>query len=166
VPAIPKHERAPRKVKRTQSPLAENVTKVVVTGPDFHHTAPSRAMQHDINHVAGLSDVEASLDWIAEGIKRLTHADHAVSLSVSQGPNTNPVQLTLAGNDYDDTMGQLVTAVERIADSLARLAGLTRPRLESWHEQEEYEPRYKDIACDGGAPGPAHTQAEAKTQRS
>jgi len=44
--------------------------------------------------------------------------------------------------------------LERIADSVAKLAGLTRPRLESWHEQDAYEPRYKDAACDGGAPGP------------
>lgn len=48
----------------------------------------------------------------------------------------------------------MVTAFERIADSVARLAGLPRPRLESWHEQDVYEPRYKDVSVDGGAPGP------------
>jgi hypothetical protein len=51
-------------------------------------------------------------------------------------------------------MDRLVTAFERIADSVAKLAGLTRPRLESWHEQDQYEPRSKNIAVDGGAPGP------------
>ena len=35
-------------------------------------------------------------------------------------------------------MDRFITAVERIADSLARLAGLSRPRLEAWHEQDEY----------------------------
>ena len=56
-------------------------------------------------------------------------------------------------------MGRLVAAFERIADSVAKLAGLNRPRLESWHEQCEYEPRYKDIACDGGAAGPETPKA-------
>ena len=56
-------------------------------------------------------------------------------------------------------MDRLVTAVERIADSIAKLAGLSRPRLESWHEQDEYEPRYKDIAVDSGAPGPKNSRA-------
>jgi hypothetical protein len=51
-------------------------------------------------------------------------------------------------------MGRWVTAIERIADAVAKLAGLSRPRLESWHEQDEYEPRHKDIAVEGGAPGP------------
>lgn len=65
-----------------------------------------------------------------------------------------PIKITLADNVEEDTIDRLVTAFERIADSVAMLAGLNRPRLESWHEQCEYEPRYKDVACDGGAPGP------------
>src|SRR5579862_5193742 len=131
----------------------DNVTKVVVSGPDTGHT-PSPAMQHDINHVAGIDGIEASLDWIAQGITRLTSDGFGVHLTVAQGSNIHPIKVTLADNDFDDTMDRFVTAVERIADSVAKLAGLSRPRLESWHEQVEYEPRYKDIAVDGGAPGP------------
>jgi hypothetical protein len=111
-------------------------------------------MQHDINHITGLADIEESLDWIARGINKLTSEEHGVHLVLGQGHNTNPVQITLRNNDYDDTLDRLITAFERIADSVAKLAGLTRPRLKSWHEQEEYEPRFKSTACDGGAPGP------------
>jgi hypothetical protein len=127
-------------------------SRVVVTGPDV--PGYTSAMQHDINHVAGLGDLQDSLDWIARGLSRFTDDEHSVGVSLSTGYKTDPVKITLSGNDYDDTMDRFVTAVERIADSVAKLAGLNRPRLESWHEQEEYEPRYKDIACDGGAPGP------------
>jgi hypothetical protein len=126
----------------------------VVTGPDVASYTPTPALQHEINHVAGLSDVEESLDWIARSLSRLTDADHAVGLSLGQGDNTYPVKLTLAANDEEDTLDRLVTAFERIADSVARLAGLSRPRLEHWREQSEYRPRYRDTACDGGAPGP------------
>jgi hypothetical protein len=101
-----------------------------------------------------LDGVEASLDYVARVISRITSDDHTVGLSVGQGANTNPIKLTLADNDFDDTMNRLVTAFERIADSVAKLAGLNRPRLESWHEQDAYVPRYKDIAVDGGAPVP------------
>jgi len=149
---FPKHEVTKRTAKPKKEPVAEPV-KVVLTGPATSHM-PSPSMQHDINHVAGLSDVEESLDWIARSLSRLTDDDHAVGLSLAQGDNTYPVKITLADNIQDDTMDRLVTAFERIADSVAKLAGLSRPRLESWHEQDEYEPRYKDTACDGGAPGP------------
>ncbi len=156
---IPKHERpAQRKAKKPQQPPAENITKVVVAGPDandFH----SPSMQHDINYVKGLSDVEASLDWIAKGIARLTSDDDSVGVSLGQNRYSGPVKLTLADNDDDDAMDRFVSAVERIADSLAKLAGLSRPRLERWHEQDEYDPRYKDTACDGGAPGPKSAQS-------
>jgi hypothetical protein len=113
------------------------------------------SMQHDVNYVGGLDGIEQSLDWIAKGISRLTSDEHNLHLSTGYG--TDPVKITLCPDDYDDTMDRLVTAVERIADSLARLAGLSRPRLESWHEQEGYTPRYRKIACDGGAPGPPPT---------
>jgi len=95
---------------------------------------------------------EKSLDWIARGLEKL--ATGKPSMGLYTGDGCLPVKVTLAENINDDTMDRFVTAVERIADSLARLAGLNRPRLESWHEQEEYEPRYKSIACDGGSPGP------------
>lgn len=87
---------------------------------------------------------------------------HAISLSTGHG--TDPVKITLADDDYSDTMGRLVDAFERIADSVAKLAGLNRPRLESWHEQDAYEPRYKATAADGGAPGPAKPPDEGKAQ--
>jgi hypothetical protein len=153
--AIPKQPAKRKDTKKAQQAPAENVTKVVVTGPDFHHMSPSRSMQHAINHVAGLDGIEGSLDNLVSAVARLTHDDHSVGLSIGQNRYSGPVQITLADNDESDTMDRLVTAVERIADSVAKLAGLTRPRLESWHEQEEYEPRYKAVACDGGAPGPA-----------
>ena len=113
--------------------------KVVVSGPDSCY-------------VSGLDGIEASLDWIAKGIGKLTSGEHSISLSTGYD---DPVRLTLGSNDYDDTMDRAVTAIERIADSLARLAGLNRPRLECWHEQDQYMPQYRDKACDGGAPGPS-----------
>ena len=141
------------KAKRPNSAKKpKDATRVVVTGPDTPGYMPSSSLQHDINHVAGLADIEESLDWIAKGLNRLTSDEHCIHLTT--GYNTDPVKLTLAPNDYDDTLDRVVTAFERIADSLARLAGLSRPRLECWHEQEEYTPRYRHIACDGGAPGP------------
>ena len=142
-----------RKVAKPDSP-AEPV-KVVVTGPESG-LSHSTHMQHDLNYVHGMDGIEASLDWIAKGINKLTSGEHNVSLTSGYG--SEPIMLTLAENDCDDTMDRFVTAVERIADSLSRLAGLSRPRLESWHEQEEYEPRNKNIACDGGAPGPKSQQ--------
>lgn len=155
----PKKKKSAAKGKRNAD---ADAVKVVVSGPDDSHMRmPS--MQHDINYVSGLGGIEESLDWIAKGISRLTSDEHALHLSVGQGSNTNPIQLTLSANDYDDTLDRLVTAFERIADSVARLAGLSRPRLESWHEQDEYRPRFKASACDGGAPGP---KAEALAGRS
>jgi hypothetical protein len=139
---------------RVKKPESNGSVNVVVSGPgvETHGIAPS--MQHDINHVAGLSGVEESLDWIARALDRLTggltNGEHDFSLTSTAGP----VKLTLVVSDEDDTMDRFITALERIADSVAKLAGLTRPRLESWHEQDEYNPRFKDVACDGGAPGP------------
>ena len=137
------------------SPSAESdAVKVVFSGPDDSIHMRMSSMQHDINYVGGLDGIEGSLDWIAKGLARLTSEDHTVNLTLGQGSNISPVKITLAENNFDDTMDRLVTAVERIADSLARVAGLSRPRLESWHEQDEYDPRYKASAPDGGAPGP------------
>ena len=141
----------------------KDATRVVVTGPDTPGYMPSSSLQHDINHVAGLADIEESLDWIAKGISRLTSDEQCIHLSVSTGYNTDPIKLTLAPNDYDDTLDRVVTAFERIADSVARLAGLSRPRLECWHEQCEYTPRYRDAARDGGAPGPDAKGGEGGT---
>jgi hypothetical protein len=146
-----KHNSNGNKTKQAKSAKKpEDPARVAVSGPG---TGPS--LQHDVNYVAGLSDVEESLDWIARGLSRLTDDDHAVGLSLGQGMNTVPVKITLADNQHDDTMDRLVTAFERIADSVAKLAGFSRPRLEHWHEQAEYQPLYRDVACDGGAPGPS-----------
>jgi hypothetical protein len=112
--------------------------------------------------VSGLADVATHLDWIGDAVARLTHDDHSVGVSVCQNRYGGPIQITPTDEDGNSTMDRLVTAMERIADSVAKLAGLTRPRLESWHEQDEYEPRYKDIAVDGGAPGPKTAAREVK----
>jgi hypothetical protein len=146
----------PRKaVKGPSNPKKPPVTepvKVILTGPDKGYGTPS--IQHDINHVAGLDGVEQSLDWIAQGVSALTSDDRTVGVSIGQNRYSGPVQLTLTDDDGNCMTERLVTAFERIADSVAKLAGLSRPRLESWQEQDGYEPRYKDIAVDGGAPGP------------
>jgi hypothetical protein len=136
-----------KKAKKPAQPQAKTETKVVLTGPDSEPHVRTPSIQHDINHVAGLGGIEQSLDVLAEVM------GSPKSLNVFTGYDST-LRLTLAENDYDDTMGRVVTAFERIADSVAKLAGLSRPRLESWHEQEDYEPRYKSTAGDGGAPGP------------
>jgi hypothetical protein len=124
---------------------------------------PSPAMQHDINHVAGLGDVATHLDWIGDAVARLTHDDHNVGVTVCQNRYGGPIKLTLAANDEEDTLDRLVTAFERIADSVAKLAGLTRPRLEEWHHQDAYEPRYYD-APGGEAPGPKTAARDVSTK--
>jgi hypothetical protein len=139
------------KAKKPTGKKQDAAKKPVVTGPDV----PTPALQHDINHVAGLGDIQDSLDSIAQSLGRLTNDEHNVHITTGDG--TGPVKLTLADSDEDDAMDRVISAFERIADSLAKLAGLSRPRLERWYEQEEYEPRYKSISCDGGAPGPAAT---------
>ena len=127
----------------------------MLTGPDTGYGTPS--VQHDINHFAGLADIQESLDWIAKGIGKLTHDDHTVGLALCQNLYGSPVRLALCDSDGSEMTDRVVDSLERIAASIARLAGLNRPRLESWHEQCEYEPRYKAVACDGGAPGPKET---------
>ena len=139
--------------KKQEAPTKSEPVHVVVTGPDVPGYVPTPSLQHDINHVTGLAGIEESLDWIKRGISHLTSDEHCIHLTTGFG--TSPVKLTLADNDEDNAMDRFLSAMERIADSLARLAGLSRPRLERWYEQDEYEPRYKDVACDGGAPGPA-----------
>jgi hypothetical protein len=147
---FPKHEATPRKRKQPQPAVTTApVAPVVITGPPAWPATPS--IQHDINHVAGLAGIEQSLDCLVSAVQRLTSDDF--DLSLSTGRRTDPVKITLADNDYSDTMERLTTAFERIADAVAKLAGLGRPRLEQWHE-DVYETRYKDTACDGGAPGP------------
>src|SRR4051794_16696983 len=144
-----KDVKEPKKSKSSKKLENPPPLNVVVTGPDVPQYTPSPAVQHEINYVSGLGGIEQALDAMTAGINRLT------DIRLSTGFDAAPVKVTLADNDEDDAMGRLLTAIERIADSLAKVAGLSRPRLEQWHEQCEYEPRYKDIACDGGAPGPA-----------
>lgn len=131
----------PQQTKKRESRALTKKTpvtpaQVVVTGPDTGY-GPSPSMQHDINHIAGLSDVEASLDRIARSLSRLTNDEHAVGLSVAQGSNANPIKVTLADNDFDDTMDRLVTAFERIADSISKLVGFNGPRLERRYEESD-----------------------------
>jgi hypothetical protein len=89
-----------RKAKQTTDP--ENITKVIVTGPDVPGHISSPSMQHDINYVKGLSEVEASLDWIARGISKLTSDDDTVGVVLGQNRYCGPVKLTLADNDEED----------------------------------------------------------------
>lgn len=127
--------------------------KVEVTGVDD----PIRrytSIQHDINYVGGLDGIEQSLDWIARGLEKLTSDECSVTVSATTNFNSEPIKITLAPNDYDDMMDRFVAAVERIADSMARLAGLNRPRLERWYEQDEYTPRHKLDMGNSGATGP------------
>ena len=121
---------------------------------------PSPSLQHDVNYVAGLTDIEASLDWIAKAIGRLTSDEHSVGLALSQNRYGKPVQLALCDSDGNDMTDRVVASLERIADAMGKLAGLNRPRLESWHEQDEYTPRYRDEVSHGGAPGPGPGRGE------
>jgi hypothetical protein len=143
---IPKHEPSKKSkgAKKTRLTLAD--------------------MPHVDSAFVDVTSVADALDGLTSVISTFVtnERDGANGASLYSSPDgypvkvqlNDPVTLTLAANDYDDTMERFVTALERIADSAAKLAGLTRPRLESWHEQEEYTPRLKDVACDGGAPGP------------
>ena len=147
-----KHSGSNGKGKRAKAAKVEaGPSRMVLTGPSADEWPLPRSLQHSINHVGGLADIEDSLDWIARGLSKLTDDEHYVHLSTE---GTHPIRITLAPDDYEDVMERFVTAVERIADSVAKLAGFSRPRLEHWYEQDEYTPRYKDIAADGGAPGP------------
>lgn len=113
--------------------------------------------QHEIKYVAGLGGIEQSLDWIARGISALTGDANSVSINNGYGP---ALKIALAENEEDDALYDLTTALQRIADAVAMMAGLSRPRLERWHEQEEYEPQCRSSACDGGAPGPSQKTLE------
>jgi hypothetical protein len=140
---IPKHEPS-KKTKGKRLTLA-----------DVPHADPAFV---DVTSVADALDGLTNV--ISTYVTNEREGANGASLYTSPDGNpvkvalNDPVTITLAANDYDDTMDRFVTALERIADSVAKLAGLGRPRLESWHEQEEYQPRYKAVACDGGAPGP------------
>src|SRR4051812_12053530 len=116
---------------------------VVVTGPDAPRYTSTPALQHEINHISGIGGIEQALDGIGESLGNL-------GLSIVQGP----IKLTLAENDEYDA-GRLFTALERIADSVALLAGLSRPRLEQWHDQETYVPRFREGVFADRAPGPS-----------
>jgi len=132
---IPKHEAtARRKKKPPQPPQAPDATTVVVTGPPnpdapFHAERP---MQHEINRVAGLSGIEGALDELAgvvSGYVNRAASDDHNSLAVFTGPEGsgyNPVLLAFQG----DTTDRIATALERIADALAKTAGLNLPSLE------------------------------------
>lgn len=133
---FPKHEtgKAPRKGKKQPQASAPS-QPVVLTGPSETGTS----IQHDLNHVEGLSGIESSLDWIAKGIAAITSDDGAISLTSGR---CVPIKITLAANDEEDTLADLVHAFQRIADSLAKLAGLDRPPLEpEWSRQAEIPAR-------------------------
>lgn len=151
VSKIPKHEATKRKPKTPTQPQPL---------PDYRD---SSSVAESIDRFASIFSTYVTQARNGDnGASMFTHPDgYPVKVALEQGEQgSNPIQLTLSENDYDDTMNRFVTALERIADAVAKIAGLSRPRLESWHEQDEYEPRCKDIAVDGGAPGPKTTAAE------
>ena len=156
-----KHNSNRKSAQKRAAKKPEDGTRVVVTGPDTPAHLSSPALQHEINHVAGMDGIEASLDWIARSLGRVTDDDNTVGVVLGQNRYAGPVKITFADNDEEDTVDRLVTAFERMADSVAKLAGLSRPRLERWHEQSDYQPRYRDSACDGGAPGAGGACGEA-----
>ena len=102
--AVIKHERQPKRTKTPKRAEEQQSMKVGVSGPDVPGHAPNPSLQHDINHVAGLGDIEESLDWIARGIGKLTSDEHTITLNLSTGYRTDPIRVTLEPNDYDDTL--------------------------------------------------------------
>ncbi len=70
---------------------------------------------------------ELSKRWIVlrRALSRLPDRTHVINVSEQQEEESSPIRLTLDENDSADTMGRIVTAFERIADSLAKLAGLS-----------------------------------------
>jgi hypothetical protein len=116
-----KHEPAPRKGKKQpQSQPQVEPQLHVVTGPPnplapFH---AERSIQHDINHVAGLAGIEQSLDDMTSALYRITSDSHDFSLSTAH--NADPVKITLADNDYSDTMDRLITAFRLLSVSLTQ----------------------------------------------
>src|ERR1700691_1788336 len=106
---VPKHEATKKREKKPAQPQQPNA--VVVTGPDSGYR-PSPSMQHDINHVAGLADVEESSAWIARAFSQLTSEERTMGLSLGQQSHTDPAKVTLADKEHDDTTGALVTALD------------------------------------------------------
>ena len=142
---IPKHEPAKRKAK--SQPQAT---------PDYRD---SQSIAEAIDGFASIFSTYVTQARNGDNGSGLYSSPDSYPVKVVLD-NDYPVKVTLSDNDNDDAMDRFVTALERIADSVAKLAGLSRPRLESWHEQDEYEPRYKSTACDGGATGPKVPCAE------
>src|ERR1035438_8250726 len=110
-----------RESNKPAQPPAMDRTKVIITGPMSDHNNHPRSIQHDINYVAGMDGIEGSLDNLVGAVARLTHDDHNVGVTVCQNQYGGPVNLALTDTDGNDTMDRLVTAFERIADSVAKL---------------------------------------------
>ena len=149
---IPKHEVTTPAPRKGNKKPPQPAVAAVAAAPDPNLGLGDVAVA--LNRIAGLyANHQRRMDMGENGLSISTSSfDDPVKVQLESGDN--PVKLTFADNIEDDAMDRLITAFERIADSIAKLAGLNRPRLESWHEQDEYEPRYKGVACDGGAPGP------------
>ena len=147
---IAKHEvvKAPRKGTTKQPQPQPPQQPVIVTGPgkEYPHSTPS--IQHDINHVAGLAGIEESLDALTSAVSRITGADQAIGLTTGHG--IDPVKITLVDDIYEDgPLATLTQAVARIADSLAKIAGLNRPRLERWNESSKWGDHVEEWARTG-----------------
>lgn len=145
---IPRHEPAKRKTKEATQPAPIDRAAEYAES-DYRH---SGCVEEALDGLTSVLSTWVTQERDGENGSPLYTGPHNYPVKVAL--DTDPVKITLAANDDEDTLDRLVTAFERIADAVAKLAGLSRPRLESWHEQVEYEPRYKDIAVDGGAPGP------------
>lgn len=126
---IPKHEATARRKKKQPQP-APAPQPLVVTGPPVEYGRPS--IQHDINHVEGLSGIEGALNELAAVVSRYVNraaSDDHNSLAVFTGPEGSgfhPVLLAFQG----ETTDRIATALERIADALSKTAGLNLPSLE------------------------------------
>ena len=142
---FPKHDAGQtkackRKPQPAHAPIAPETT-VVLRGPQQGTFDNPGSMQHDINHVAGMSGIEESLDSIASGLYRITSDDHAISISSG---GCVPVKITFSDHDGDT---DLTYAIQRIADSLAKLAGLNLTPLEpEWSRHAAGQP---DSAANG-----------------
>jgi len=127
--AIPTHE-SNRKTKRKKTQL---------TLADMPHVQSQPAQPPIVRVDVDMSGVEAELANLAHSLKSyvVNSYDGEHKLKVFTGPSGggyHPVLLEFQG-ESQDALERIAVAFERIADSAAKFAGLTRPRLEP--EQEE-----------------------------
>jgi hypothetical protein len=128
VSEYPKHEKKSRAAKGSGKQPGAKVPEgntVVVTGPPID----SPALQHEINHVAGLAGVETSLARLAgilsTYVTQARNGDNGHSLFTD--PQGYPVRVVLETDtgDIDVSISfgdELQAAMNSIADSLKQIA--------------------------------------------